>query len=67
MDNNTELEQITKEIQQECHQTVEGIINGTQKPVSVQDATNVFFYIKLAEFEIRLRGLEKQARNSESI
>jgi Mg2+/Co2+ transporter CorC len=66
MNNNTELEQITKEIQQECHSTVEGIIDGSQKPVSVQDATNVFFYRKLAEMELRLRKLEKGNARTQS-
>ena len=51
---------ITEEIQMECHRTVEGIMNNmvNNKEISVQDATNVYFYKKLADFEYRLRQLE---------
>lgn len=54
-----ELEKITHDIQWECHETVNGIFNSKpSKNVNHQDAVNVFFYKKLAEFEYRLRELE---------
>lgn len=57
--NSIEIQQITEEIQRECHEVVDGIFqNKTLTAVNVQDATNVFFYKKLAEFEYRLRELE---------
>lgn len=65
MSNNQELEQIAMEIQNECHQTVENIIDNSELPVTVQDATNVFFYRKLAEMELRLRAIEQNPKGSD--
>lgn len=53
------LEKVAKEIQQECHQTVELIFNSAPAAkFNHQDAVNAFTYRKLAEMEIRLRKLE---------
>jgi hypothetical protein len=58
MSNEIELAQIAQDIQQECHASVEYVINNSESQVSVQDATNVFLYRKLAEMELRIRNLE---------
>lgn len=47
----------TERFQNECHALTKEIIE--QKPkCTVQDATNVWLFKKLAEFEVRLRQLE---------
>lgn len=47
----------TERFQKECHDLTKEIIE--QKPkCTVQDATNVWLFKKLAEFEVRLRQLE---------
>jgi hypothetical protein len=57
------------EIQNECHATV-GFIMDNQKNVSVQDATNVFLFRKLAELTLDIKeqsavidGLIQQVNN----
>jgi hypothetical protein len=56
----TKAEQdLVKEFQDEAHQMTEEVMKKTKKVgVSVQDVTNIFIYMKLAEFEMRLRALE---------
>ncbi len=49
---------MAKHIQLECHKTVEVIINDQKAKVDVQDATNVFIFRKLAEYELRIEQLE---------
>lgn len=56
--NDGELYDIAQEIQQECHTTVEQCIKLGKKGTSMQDATNVFIFRKLAEMELRIRQLE---------
>lgn len=60
------VNQLTASIQQECHRTVEGIINHPDRkgPVDVQDATNVFLFKKLADLEYRVQQLEAAAMNN---
>lgn len=52
------IEDKAKAIQQECHRTVEFIIKNAQTPVTVQDATNVFLYRKIAELEEMISSLQ---------
>lgn len=47
-------------LQKECHEAVEGIMRSSNKPISVQDATNVFFYTKLAELQLDVNRLRNQ-------
>lgn len=49
---------IGNEFQKDCHKAVEYSLNENPK-VSYQDATNVWIFRKLAEFELRLRDVEK--------
>ena len=52
-----DLIETTERFQNECHALTREIIE--QKPkCTVQDATNVWLFKKLAEFEVRLRQLE---------
>jgi hypothetical protein len=49
--------QLAEYFQNDCHSLTKAII--AEKPnVSVQDATNVWLFKKLADFEMRLRELE---------
>ena len=49
--------QLADYFQKDCHSLTKAII--AEKPnVSVQDATNVWLFKKLADFEMRLRELE---------
>jgi hypothetical protein len=52
-----EILTIAEHLQQDCHQTVE-VIMYEKKNATVQDATNVWMYRKLAEMELRIRQLE---------
>lgn len=52
-----EIIDTTENFQNDCHSLVKAII--AEKPsCTVQDATNVWLFKKLAEFEVRLRQLE---------
>jgi hypothetical protein len=58
---------LTASIQKECHQTVEAAVNHPElKSVTVQDATNVFLFKKLADLEYRVQQLEAAAMMSKS-
>lgn len=48
--------QIAEVFQNNCHKVVEEVLR--EKEVSYQDATNVWIFHKLAEFEMRLQSLE---------
>ena len=53
-----EILELAELFQKNCHALTKAVI--AEKPkVSVQDATNVWLFEKLAEFETRLRKLEK--------
>ena len=47
------LEEITEQIQNECHSFVESVPN-----VNYQDATNTFLFMKLAELTLKLKKYE---------
>lgn len=47
------LEEITEQIQNECHIFVESVTN-----VTYQDATNTFLFMKLAELTLKLKKYE---------
>ena len=49
--------EIAESFMNDCHALRDTLMNANNK-VSHQDATNVWMYKKLAEFEIRLRKLE---------
>ena len=51
--NKEPLEEITEQIQNECHSFVESVPN-----VSYQDATNTFLFMKLAELTLKLKKHE---------
>ena len=48
------LEDLTEQIQNECHSFVESVPN-----VTYQDATNTFLFMKLADLTLKLRKFEK--------
>ena len=48
------LEEITEQIQKDCHKFVESVTN-----VTYQDATNTFLFMKLAELTLKLKKYEK--------
>jgi hypothetical protein len=48
----------TERLQADCHYVVATVIEASKK-CTVQDATNVWLFKKLAEFEIRLRKVEE--------
>lgn len=54
------LEEKAKEIQNECHKAVELAFKERElfNNFSYQDATNVFIFRKLAEYELRIKQLE---------
>ena len=47
------LEEITEQIQNECHNFIESVPN-----VNYQDATNTFLFMKLAELTLKLKNYE---------
>jgi hypothetical protein len=60
------LEELTENLQNDCHKTVTAIIEGSQiegKPdVTYQDATNVWLFKKLAELELLIEELQIKGR-----
>ena len=50
------LEEITEQIQNECHSFVESVPN-----VNYQDATNTFLFMKLAELTLKLKNYETRS------
>jgi hypothetical protein len=68
MNNTKEVLDLMQEIQKECHefanQAFEQIV--VKEKCSNQDVTNVFFFHKLAEIELRLKALEKHMGRSKS-
>ena len=49
------LEEITEQIQNECHSFIESVPN-----VNYQDATNTFLFMKLAELNLKLKNYEQR-------
>jgi len=49
--------EITEQLQKECHEAVELIMKKNKK-VSYQDATNVWLFSKLSEYQKRISRLE---------
>lgn len=43
------------EIQKDCHEKVSKIITSSDSNISVQDATNVYLFYKIAELEIKTK------------
>lgn len=69
MNNNTELDQISQEILNNMHKTVDATMNHPDFKAttgSYQDTTNMYFVRKLAEYELRLRRLEKGNARTQS-
>ena len=50
------LEEVTEQIQNECHSFVESVSN-----VNYQDATNTFLFMKLAELTLKLKNYETRS------
>lgn len=60
-----EINKLAHSIQKECYQLVEQMMDYMRKNkkktnITSQDLTNIFFYKKLAEIELRLRELERK-------
>jgi hypothetical protein len=55
-----EILTIAEKLQDECHATVEAVIN--EKSVNYQDATNVWIFKKLAELQHEINMLKKNQR-----
>lgn len=58
------IQKIARQLQKECHALVEVIRSYRtgdpgQLAISYQDAANTWLFLKLAEFELRLRKIEK--------
>lgn len=45
-------------IQDECHVAVEYSLKNSTKPLTVQDATNVYLFTKLAEMQLEIEQLK---------
>jgi hypothetical protein len=58
MELNKEVQAISKEIQKEFHD-YHDIMKAHNKSITFEASSNVFIYNKLAQFEYRLRQLEK--------
>lgn len=60
---NENIHEIAEQFQKECHSTVDAALSRMSHRSSLehyQDATNVWIFYKLAEFEMRLREIENQ-------
>ncbi len=57
---------IMEELQTNAQETVAAMVS-LDKNVSHQDATNVWFFGKLAEYELRLRSLENPIPTHDTI
>jgi hypothetical protein len=55
MENKETLEEVTKQIQNECHNFTKLVVPN----VSYQDATNTFLFMKLAELTLKIQNYEK--------
>jgi hypothetical protein len=60
------LKYTAENIQNECHKTVEAIMKETGS-VSYQDATNVFLFRKLAEYELMIGRLSSKITDLEEL
>ena len=61
------IEMAAEDIQQDCHKAVEAIIKSSNKEVGVQDATNVFLFRTLAEYQLRIEDLEQKVEDLENL
>lgn len=50
------INKIAEQFQEDCHKSIEFIL--AESEAKYQDATNVWTFRKLAEFELRLREIE---------
>lgn len=53
-----EIKKVAVELQKGCHKMIDKLII-TNPKCDHQDLTNVWMFKKLAEYEIRIKGLEK--------
>lgn len=51
-----EVLKLAESLQDACHESVKTIVTRNTK-ISVQDATNVWLFMKLAEIELNLKSL----------
>lgn len=56
----------TEQLQTECHKAVE-LIMKKNKEVSYQDATNIWLFTKLAEYQKRISKLENRTSGLQRI
>ncbi len=61
------IEQITEHFQEDAHRMIELIYIAGNKNITYQDAHNVWTFKKLAEFEHRLRQIEKVSKNNQIV
>lgn len=54
------IHEIYEQFQKHCHALINIIVSHRKDSYSYQDATNVWLFLKLAEFELRLREIEKK-------
>ena len=51
------------EIQNDCHKFVECLMEKGKENQSYQDATNLYFFVKLAEYQLKIKQLEQEGQN----
>lgn len=54
----TEQQALAEQFQDECQKMVEMVMKQSKKPISYQDATNVWLFQKLAKQELEIRKLK---------
>ena len=71
MEQNKERDDLARNIQKECYAFTNEILDQLMqrkdtRDIESQDVTNIFFYQKLAEIELRLRELERRTTISQN-
>lgn len=53
-----EIQEMAEQLQDNCHSTINAIIQGTDKQISYQDATNTWLFLQLATLKYEFKELK---------
>lgn len=55
-----QVQRMAEQIQDECHEAVKHVIRESAEEITVQDATNVFLFTKLAELQLQIEQIKQR-------
>ena len=53
-----EIQEMAEQLQDSCHSTINAIVQGTEKQVSYQDATNTWLFLQFATLKYEFKELK---------